>query len=389
MKVNLVGAVGGGNFGDEFILSCCIREHSQKKDCAFFISGFGDNLYLKDNANILKNGVNFFDLLLELRELKINDKEITIDDILIRIENKEESDEIHFIGGGYINSLWPSNYALLALAYIYSTLKGKEIYATGLGLYPYVENDHELIELFNSLSLIDVRDSQSESFVLNSINTGDDALLAYKDINSLIVNIDQPSLILSLQSHLFNGENLINNIFSEESLKVIINKKIKNIIIIEAAPEDNVEIPRELYNKALEKGIKINFYSGEDLVKKGIPYHKESFVISTRYHINLLYSMLSLDGIAVYENDYYKNKHLSINEMGGRWKVVSHEQLIDFLKNDLYSTSNRDQDNNGMKTLASAKEKLFTKIISQNLDFPKKSASLDLALSIVNKYIGK
>lgn len=75
--------------------------------------------------------------------------------------------------------------------------------------------------------------------------------------------------------------------------------------------------------------------------------------------------------------------------MGGRWKVVSHEQLIDFLKNDLYSTSNRDQDNNGMKTLASAKEKLFTKIISQNLDFPKKSASLDLALSIVNKYIGK
>ncbi|STU22739.1 Uncharacterised protein [Klebsiella pneumoniae] len=90
-----------------------------------------------------------------------------MNDLISQFEGAEEFDAIHFIGGGYINSLWPSNYALLGIAYIYSKIHKKPIYATGLGLSPYEENE-SLTSLFNSLDIIDVRDEKIKKF--NSIS---------------------------------------------------------------------------------------------------------------------------------------------------------------------------------------------------------------------------
>ncbi|HHD2096356.1 TPA: hypothetical protein ACN1KO_005410, partial [Klebsiella pneumoniae] len=122
MKINLVGAVGGGNFGDEFILNCCIAEHIKNKDAKVSVSGFSPDIILKSGFSVENHSLNFFNILDKLRQKAENGLKISMNDLISQFEGAEEFDAIHFIGGGYINSLWPSNYALLGIAYIYSKI---------------------------------------------------------------------------------------------------------------------------------------------------------------------------------------------------------------------------------------------------------------------------
>src|SRR5690606_5369131 len=45
-------------------------------------------------------------------------------------------DQVHIVGGGYFNSLWPSNYLILLLARLLAWQTGAQLVATGLGLMP-------------------------------------------------------------------------------------------------------------------------------------------------------------------------------------------------------------------------------------------------------------
>lgn len=387
MNINLVGAVGGGNFGDEFILNACVNEYSKNCQCDFFISGFNNNFSLKKKSNVLTTGVNFFKSMSELREKFLIGNEITFNDVLVSFKEVVKSDIIHFIGGGYINSLWPSNYALLAIAYLYSLENSKPIFATGLGLYPFIV-DNKLVELFQSMNLIDVRDEQSSRLLINPSYTGDDALLAFDEIESLAKKTDNPALILSLQSHLFAGESLISQVFTCDLLEELVLNGFKNIIIIEAAPEDNIPFPRETYISTISRGIKIDFISGDELISKGIPYHENNIVLSSRYHINLLYSMLGVKGVAVYENDYYKNKHHSIIDMGGSWEILNYKQMSEYIKKGLFFRGKKVDSFEKLGSFSKAKKELFSKIISDH-QVTRPKASKELALKIINEYIGK
>lgn len=388
MKINLVGAVGGGNFGDEFILNCCIAEHIKNKDAKVSVSGFSPDIILKSGFSVENHSLNFFNILDKLRQKAENGLKISMNDLISQFEGAEEFDAIHFIGGGYINSLWPSNYALLGIAYIYSKIHKKPIYATGLGLYPYEENE-SLTSLFNSLDIIDVRDEKSKSLIPSASFTGDDALLALNEPSMLVKNDDSPALILSLQSHLFEGQSLIEKIFTDGTFKELKNKKIKKIIIIEAAPEDNIPFSRETFNNTLANGIEIEFVTGNEILRRGIPYNSRSFVISSRYHINLIYSMLNVSGIAVYQNEYYRNKHKSVTEMGGAWSILNHNKLSEALDHWLPLDSENYTSPNNMINKAKEKKELFNKIIANAQNKDKKSISLESALAVINKFITK
>lgn len=386
MKVNLVGAVGGGNFGDEFILNCCIKEYYKINNVSISLSGFDEGFIVTDETCIAESGLNFFEILKELRVDYIIGKPVTLEVLTSKFDEFETLDAIHFIGGGYINNLWPSNYALLALAYVYSKINAIPIYATGLGLYPYIK-DPDLIELFKSLSLIDVRDKKSKDYLPDASYTGDDALLSFCDLEYLSKQDIDAALIISLQSHLFEGKALIEKIFTDDVLNGLIKQKIKKIIIIEAAPEDNIPFPRDIFNHALKKGIEINFLTNRDMIKHGLPYNHKSFVISSRYHINLLYSMLGVEGVAVYQNDYYKNKHQSIIDMGGEWELISHEQLSNALNYWLPMPDCKKGPN--MKLMADMKKELFSQIIANAPSKKEYFMSLESALALINKYITK
>lgn len=388
MKINLIGAVGGGNFGDEFILNCCIAEHLKNNDKKVSVSSFSPNIILKDVHSVETNALNFFNILNELRSKAAKGLKISLDDLMSQFEGFEKFDALHFIGGGYINSLWPGNYALLSIAYVYSQIHKIPIYATGLGLYPYVENEN-IINLFNSLDIIDVRDKNSKDLVKEASFTGDDALLALNNPNILATNEKPPALIISLQSHLFEGRPLIEKIFTKDILNELKIKKIKKIIIIEAAPEDNIPFSRNIFNNALSSGIDIEFLTGHEILKSGLPFSLNSFVISSRYHVNLLYSMLNVSGIAVYQNEYYRNKHQSVTDMGGEWSILSHEKLSKALDHWLPLDLEKSTSSKKMTALACEKKNLFCNIVANAPTKDKKSISLEGALAIINNFITK
>ncbi|MCW9397725.1 polysaccharide pyruvyl transferase family protein [Klebsiella quasipneumoniae] len=388
MKVNLVGAVGGSNFGDEFILNCCIAEYLKNNETKVSVSGFSPNIVLKGESKVEHCSLNFFSILDTLRIKAATGEQILIDDLMSHFASPQGFDAIHFIGGGYINSLWPSNYALLAIAYVYSKIHKIPIYATGLGLYPNLENDN-IISLFNSLDIIDVRDQNSKRFIPEASFTGDDALLALNESSILEKKESPPALILSLQSHLFEGQSLIEKIFTDETFNELKTKKIKKIIIIEAAPEDNIPFSREVFNSALANGIDIEFVTGHEILRCGIPFNSKSFVISSRYHVNLIYSMLKVNGIAVYQNEYYRNKHQSITDMGGKWSILSHDKLSEALDYWLPLNLEKKPSSSTMKKMAYDKKDLFSKIIANTQTKDKNSISLESALAIVNEFISK
>lgn len=142
-------------------------------------------------------------------------------------------------------------------------------------MYPFVE-DEKLKDLFESLSLIDVRDKASKDFIPTASYTGDDALLEFYNIEQLSRIDIVPSLIISLQSHLFDGAAQMKNILSDNFFALLRKKRLKKIIIIEAAPEDNVAISRDSYNHALNYGLEIEFCSGSELIKNGLPVNKKN-----------------------------------------------------------------------------------------------------------------
>lgn len=388
MKINLVGAVGGGNFGDEFILNCCIAGYLKNNETKVSVSGFSPDIVLKDAYSVEPHSLNFFNIFDNLRAKAATGLTISTDDIMSEFEGFETFDAIHFIGGGYINSLWPGNYALLSIAYIYSQIHKIPVYATGLGLYPHVE-DENVANLFKSLDIIDVRDKASKDFIPEASFTGDDALLALNEPNMLGINKSQPALILSLQSHLFEGQSLIEKIFTDEIFNELKSRGIKKIIIIEAAPEDNIPFSRDIFNNALANGIDIEFITGHEVLINGVPFNPNSFVISSRYHVNLIYSMLKVSGIAVYQNEYYRNKHKSVTDMGGEWSILSHEKLSEALDYWLPLYLEKSTSSNDMKAMACEKKHLFSKIIANTQTKDKKMISLEGALAIINKFISK
>lgn len=386
MNVHLVGAVGGGNFGDEFILNCCIEEYHKLKKTSISFSGFDDKFILRNDQNMHDFGLNFFNILKELRDEYSSENPITLELLKSKLDGFKKCDIVHFMGGGYINSLWPSNYALLAIAYIYSKINSIPIFATGLGLYPYTE-DLNIISLLKSLSVIDVRDKESKKLLPDAYYTGDDALLSFYNTAFTSKKDDSAAFIVSLQSHLFDGAKLIEKILSEKLIINLKNKGFKKIIIIEAAPEDNIAFSRHIFNLALNIGIEIIFLSNSDIITNGLPYNKRNFVVSSRYHINLLYSILDIDGLAVYQNDYYRNKHESIIDMGGCWDLVSHEQLENSL--NYWITTPKTKKSANMKPMADAKKNLFSKIIANAPSKTESSFSVESALALVNEYIAK
>ncbi|GAK25306.1 hypothetical protein [Serratia liquefaciens] len=385
MKINLTGAIGGENFGDEFILNACMDEYLKMFTCDFIFSGFAKNVVLRKGEVVTSNDINFFDCMSELQTLKKENGVVTEKDVFTIFDRYSKSDIVHFIGGGYINNLWPSNYALVAIAYLYGIHYSVPVFGTGLGLYPS-DITTKLVDLFQSLDFIDVRDEYSHKLIPSSTYTGDDALLKFNDLNSVIQEREKPFLVVSVQNHLFDGEDIIDYIFSKEFLRGFIANGINEIIIVEAAPEDNVKFSRENLKNASELAFDITFITGNALIENGIPYHPKSKVISSRYHVNLLYTMLGLEGVAIIDNEYYNNKHNSIVSVGGRWPIFNKEEFLNRI--NIKSLFNGDYiaDFDTLMKYHKEKKKLFERIKKSHSEEHEIIAT-EVAISIINDYI--
>ena len=330
----LIGAIGGPNFGDEAILKIWTLYYRTQFEGRLICDGFRNPCLTFDLGSDVLSAplhLSIWQALTDLKTIYSNKGSITFEDIDLVLKPFEETniESIHFVGGGYINALWPINYALLGLARFAGWKLKVPVIATGQGLLPALQTEHdELRTLFGSLEKIDTREQYSEEVSGSPTCTGDDAILYFAGDESVYsFHYSQPFIGLSLQNHLFSGLSVIGGFFTDEALTAMKKAGFGKILIFEAAPEDIHQLDRSFLEKAYRYGIYVEFVSTFSMLEKGLPYHPDSFVFTSRYHVHFFYSMMGIGGVALYENDYYKIKHAGITAMGSLWPVMKADNL--------------------------------------------------------------
>jgi polysaccharide pyruvyl transferase WcaK-like protein len=339
----LIAAVGGPNFGDEAILSAWINEVKRLlPNGKIYCDGYNiENAkkFISDRAFTLELENSLWDLI--RKQYKYNNKSLTEsvnltlrDASFIKKLNfiayslkKLNIQKIHICGGGYFNKNWPHNYLLLQIAYLIGEKIQASVVATGQGLTPVDEEGHKVLNQFSThLDHIDCRENYSLDLLLNNKNTktmtGDDALLFFAPTGNPPIHwLDKKSLVICIQSDLFNYEG-----FVEELIKKNINflsneMKIEQIILAEAMLTDIINVQNSTRTLLAKLGIEIITMDRWQLLKDGFPLSKDGLVITSRYHPHFFAALSGVRGIAIYSNDYYRVKHEAVCAMGSNWQI--------------------------------------------------------------------
>lgn len=351
----LVGAVGGPNFGDELILSTWINIIRKRDTSAqIFCDGYNlDNLklFVKGRADVVNEMESLWrvgwvirpeskhNIWTDIREKsKKNDNNKLIVDTLNALQEKK-FDQIHIIGGGYINNIWPDNYMILLLTRLLAWQTGARLIATGLGLVPTGENDLlGLCSLLKTFDFVDVRDEESYN-LLKEIHservtyTGDDVLLLLSEdtYNYPIQKIKDKSLVLCLQNDLFEGDMILEKIFVPKTIQVLKKNSINKIVIAMAMKDDVSLLSNELKLTLDRLNINIVTVDPGELLRDGFPVSDEGVIFTSRYHPHFLGALSGFKGIAISSTNYYDIKHKAVHSMGSNWPVLNANELVSSL----------------------------------------------------------
>lgn len=349
----LVGALGGPNFGDEIILVSWINAIRQNdpqarifcdgynlNNLAGFLDGLAEVVEPSEslwNARLVAEhgqSEGIWDYLQEHSRLLDNQKGLSDCLSALRLRN---FDQVHIVGGGYFNSLWPSNYLILLLARLLAWQTGAQLVATGLGLMPTeTGNLAGLLAVLRTFDLVDVRDKESYE-QLQEIEfdrlffTGDDALLLLSDSNVRypLQKIGDNSFIVCIQNDLFDGDSIAEAIFTSQVMTSLKLHGIWNIVFAMAMPGDVSGRAAGLVEKLKRTGFTVQSIDPDHLLKNGFPVSAGGFTVTSRYHPHLLGSLSGGRGIAISALSYYDTKHAAVRAMGSNWRILSDVEVSD------------------------------------------------------------
>lgn len=356
----LVGALGGPNFGDELILLTWIniirrRDSSAKIYCDGYnlfnlkelvgdladVVGQDESLWNVCKVLDVNNSGNYWDYINE--KTKENTNFNIIIDCLSGLRERK-IDQIHFVGGGYLNSLWQSNYMLVAMSCLLSRLTGARLIATGLGLTPI--NIHDLPglqQLLKSFDLVDVRDESSYN-LMNDVGiesltyTGDDVLLALSEDynNRPLQYIAKKSLVLCLQNDLFDGDGIAKRIFTPRVIRLLHENAVSNIVFVMAMNADVSEHTADLKSVLINEKFHVSTIDPFELLKNGFPISDDGLIITSRYHPHFLSALTGMAGVAITSMPYYDTKHEAVRAMGSNWKILKSDFDCELLEGILH-----------------------------------------------------
>lgn len=355
-KYLLIGAVGGPNFGDEIILSAWIKAiREADNDAEILCDGYnpdnvaqfvgGDVYTLKSDESLWactysvvpdqeqKSSSSWRSIHDGFREPSRAWKAINCVDALAHYN----IDQIHIIGGGYLNALWPANYILLLLARLLAWRSAARIIATGLGLSPVKSEDISgLTGILSTFDYVDVRDTESYELLKMSVPehlsfSGDDALLFIHDgpPKYPLQNIGVPTLVICLQNDLFPGDHIVSDLFSPASMELLKTHGIHNIVYAAAMSADVAGPSTELRSVLENHGFSISSLDPRQLTESGFPVSDGGLVITSRYHPHFLASLSGYSGVALSTTGYYDTKHKAVRKMGSNWPVLNNDLDVD------------------------------------------------------------
>ncbi|MCF7645051.1 polysaccharide pyruvyl transferase family protein [Bacillus subtilis] len=387
----LVGALGGPNFGDELILLTWINIIRQRDSSAeIYCDGY--NLFnlkelVGDLADVVSQDESLWNVckILDVnnsgnywnyinKKTKENTNFNIIIDCLAGLRERK-IDQIHFVGGGYLNALWQSNYMLVAMSCLLSRLTGARLIATGLGLTP--TNVHDLPglqQLLKSFDLVDVRDESSYN-LLNDMDidsltyTGDDVLLVLSDDYNIrpLQYIAKKSLVLCLQNDLFDGDGIAKRIFTPRVIKLLHEYAVTNIVFVMAMNADVSERTANLKSELINENFHVSTIDPFELLKNGFPISEDGLIITSRYHPHFLSALTGMAGVAITSMPYYDIKHEAVRTMGSNWKIIKSDfdcELLEGILHEELSNENLSYRENDRDYFINLKNKLIDGVMN-------------------------
>ncbi|MFW7355873.1 polysaccharide pyruvyl transferase family protein [Brucella tritici] len=355
-KYLLIGAVGGPNFGDEVILASWIKIIREFDSCSVILcDGYNsDNVakFVDGDVYTLKPDESLWACTYSAVSEHVHDSSNSWGEIqasfydpsrawnainCVEAVKRHNIDQIHIIGGGYLNELWPANYIILLLARLIAWQSGARIIATGLGLIPTRQDDVSgLVGILSTFDSVDVRDVESYDLLKRLAPgqisfSGDDALLFVNNgrVDYPLQIMDVPTLVICLQNDLFPGDAAAADLFSTSAMELLKSYGIESIIYAAAMAAD-VRGPSEALRCQLESnGFSISLLDPKQLTEDGFPVSIGGLTITSRYHPHLLAALSGFRGVALSATGYYDTKHQAVRNMGSKWPVLHKDDIYE------------------------------------------------------------
>lgn len=377
----LVGAGGGPNFGDDLIGRVWVEYLTKKYPnrtiwldtrnagvTAGYFSKY-KNVKAVDTFWKLRNlsasaGENIEDRI-EWLNKKI--KHLGTPKYDIHLKNIEKNVEsIHFVGGGYVNSMWSANLLLFAQA---AFLKEKnlsiKVYITGAGLTPTSDNfSHMFKKITKTFDFIEGRDSQTAK-ELNVTKGIDDVWMSFSDKfqdNKPVWkrNAVNPNIMLLIQKDFNSGKE---QSLLETAVDIIRHQpnfsSDTTIGVAEAIPAKDYWVFPAVKKEFPDNNI--SFYSFQNLWENGFPAGENTTWITTRFHYHLIGSSFGSRGIVLTTGSkYYDVKHMSLINNGTGWNIMNIDNVSSY-----QATKN----NEWQQNVAKLSDKKFT--LAENLYYFK------------------
>ena len=261
---------------------------------------------------------------------------------------RNEVRSVHFLGGGYMNSMWPLHLARLSLAQ-WCRNHGIPVIATGLGLMPLQDDALRFARAQGaSFTRFTVRDEEtyhaltgSQTSQIGSKAANDTDALASSNLEALRRSVDfkptiglgpddsfvnalsdcyadpngLPDTMVCIQSDLVEDpERLYRHVL--DVLKSWGVTRDRPIGVVECMPYVDYPIVTALQSE----GYRVAFFPLDNLLRRGLPARPGQRWLTTRFHPHLLAAAKGCSGsfISVSE-EYYGVKHHAVLRMGSRW----------------------------------------------------------------------
>jgi len=255
---------------------------------------------------------------------------------LVSVYKKIES--IHMLGGGYINDIWEKNALVPIVAGAIKHHYKCTLSWTGSCVAPFSDDKLALItQYIQEFDFISVRDKETYDVLAKAnpkrLKYGyDDVYLGFAD-NTLtspeLVENRKPQLIINIQGDISSKEKLA------QQINDVTNFAKRHQGEYELVYWDGIPAYDSLAYTQLQKNLgafrKLSMYDilEATIGNEKIVIPKNSFAISSRFHIHFYLSYNNINGYYLLAHDkYYDIKHNSLCDRGSNWKKMTTESDI-------------------------------------------------------------
>ncbi|GAA1760047.1 polysaccharide pyruvyl transferase family protein [Kocuria aegyptia] len=330
----LVGTSGHPNFGDEFIAAAWLRFLARARpgaevwlDCPN--PGLASHLFAG-----LHPGLRTTDTLWRLAVETAGTDPVAADAHVDRVVTHlgtprydlgllgaRRAGTVHFLGGGYLNSIWPHHGRLLRAALRLREVSGARLVATGLGLAPAAKAE-ELRAALGAFDHATVRDAPSAQ-LSRADRAPDDAFLGLPGLAGFTGapagEAADDDVWVCLQSDMSEPGVLDDAVAAVRAALTGPALAGRTVRYLEAIPGAD----RAAFDRLADLVPEENFVPFTRLWQEGFPARPGQTWLTSRFHFHLLAAACGAAGTALEVSpDYYRVKHQSLLEAGTGWSVT-------------------------------------------------------------------